>query len=264
VTHSRPVILQAASRRQATRGRGTAILAALKVANYNDEPDISPGQDVQLGPGGLPLALLNIILAAEGRSFFWVAMTMGMDTTRFFYDMLPVTAESAPGTIMSKGEYTTLPATNWTIRSDGNVHIPRGATMQKFRPGTPGHRKVNVSFPGGTVPYQAVCSPKRLVKDRYEFWRKQQLSTRTANEMEQLPTKIWVKFLPLGIRNWKDHKGFNKSQTPLVSGLILVTDKSTKKSSPLARWANCGRYGAYSYLSYKLDWKQGILVGNCY
>ena len=66
---SRTEILVASSYRASTRRRAEAIMAALKIS-YRPEL-ISPAASEGLGPGGLPVSLLNLLFDLEGRSFLY-------------------------------------------------------------------------------------------------------------------------------------------------------------------------------------------------
>lgn len=55
--------------RASTSKRAEAIMAALKVS-YSSER-VLPAASEELGPGGRPISLLNLLLALEGLPFFY-------------------------------------------------------------------------------------------------------------------------------------------------------------------------------------------------
>ena len=254
---SRPAILLAAASRVATRRRGEAVLAAMKIADH----DGFLGKDSKLVPGGLPIALVNSVLDAEGRLMFNVLHEHG-DGEHFFADMLPTTADSCTQRLGIENFFG-LPAQGWRIADNGFLHIPQGAVMQKF--GIFSRSRVRISLQcsrEGESTHETIgMSAKYYIESRYEQWKKERVSA-VANIRGYLPDTIRVKFLPLAIhKTIKNAKNDKEFPDPSAVGLVLASAANSRKTGTSSIWYKCGDYVAYSYDAYKLDWKAGILIG---
>lgn len=250
LSSSRSAILLAAAKRVATGRRGEAVLAALKIADDSG----SLGEDCKLAPGGLPISLVNRVLQAEGRLFFDV-LHESYDGSEFFADMLPTTADSCTPR-SGIDSFVGLSAEGFQITDDAFVHIPTGSIMQKFRSFSLSRVRICLQClkQGEPVEETSEMSAKRFVKSRYKLWRGHQ---RAMN----LPTEIRVKFLPLAVGREKPKGKSDDEELPSSIGLILASDSKSRKSDDSVVWYQCGNYVAYSYKTYKLDWKTGIRVG---
>ena len=251
---SRPAILLAAAKRVATRRRGEAVLAAMKIA---DNENVL-GEDSNLLPGGLPIGLVNKVLEAEGRIIFDAnhENDEGLD---FFADILPTTADSCTER-SGMGDFIGLPAKDWQIRDLGFLHIPEGSIMQKFSKF--GLSRVRISLQCFTrkEPTEETISmhAKGYVQARYKSWRALHGATRMN---DKFPEAIRIKFLPLAVRRAMPRAPHDE-EFPASFGLILASSFDSRKTDVSSIWYKCGDFVAYSYKTYKLNWKYGILIGS--
>ena len=242
---SRTGILLASAKRVATARRGEAVLAALKIADDGE----SLGEDCNLAPGGLPIKLVNVVLQAEGRTFF-DALHERHDGDEFFANVLPSAADTATPR-PAKERFHNLPADGFYIADDAVVHLPPGATMQKFRFFSISRIRISLrcAKEGEHVKETTEFSAKRFIKAKYKLWRKEHVSGK-------VPKEIRIKFLPLAVGKEKLTK-WEKQEFPSSFGLILASDKNRVGEE---MWYNCGEYVAYSYKTYELK-SAGIKIG---
>ena len=247
---SRPLLLHAASQRQATGSRGEAILAAMKIAYTQSLAD-----DSTLAPGNLPVSLVNEVIRLEGRMVFNVvhAPRYRMFGDRFFSDILPTTALFGTDAVTELG-IRTIPEYNWFIEADGSLHISSGSILQKF-PSAENQEILVVLHiapsPGaGRCVYAGVqeSDTKSYVESQYQVWLEQyNISVHDC----QFPRAIQVEFLPIGVR----------SEKLKVFGIILARDSSCGVEKRFGRWYKCGIYVAESLEAYMLENGDEMIVG---
>lgn len=228
LTADRSDILAAATKRESTKRRGAAIIAAMKIAPFegalgSDEKSPLPSQ--------LPIALLNKVLEAEGRALFHhfhsrdnYIVRQGKPPLKlklqFFSHLTPQASDDSVRTIFSDfGEYSYIPCPGWFARQDGTLHLPSGSELQVFDSGT---RKVELIIHGATTNMKVsggdMTGALRGVSKSYAKWLRMLQWTESLSraygppemymapsydhvqeEHEDLPAEIEVRFLPLAL-----------------------------------------------------------------
>ena len=241
---SRPLILFAAAKRVATENRGIAILAAMKISNY----DGVFGDERGLAPGALPINLVNKVIQAEGRIVFdslHYPTSVNVEK-RFFSDVIPTTAAWIPSESYKKS-FQVLPAENWNLDNDGALHISPGSVMQRFCPRdhTMAYVVLNSSKSSGQIKANSL---RKFVANEYRVWRNDVQST--SGSMSRFPHDIRILFLPLA---------FGDTDDPLmVTGIVLAANSKACKHQ-LLTWYKCGTYMAETLTLYTL--RHEIVVG---
>ena len=201
------------------------MLAAMKIARRGTEFD----DDIGHVSGGLPVALVNVVLATEGRVMFLV-VHHDLDTFFFFSNILPTKgSESLQASPFETRRLTSLPVKGWSVADDGSVHIPYGSIMQKFYK----NDKVTIGLPFLTdLAAMDVISTKAYINSSYKTWL-----ALTKPEGDGFPSTIRVKFLPIGIstiENSEIIKSLQKEKSRNAYGIILATGDDKKSSTSAA------------------------------
>ena len=214
---SRAGILLAGASRQATKRRGLAVLAALKVGY-----DPAYEDDVGLEPGKLPIALIQTLLNIEGRM-----VLSCMHGREPLSGILPTTADACHH--IDRDDFESLPSQSstilWKLIPGGSLVIPKGSLAQKFKSGR------SVLWPNGA---SRIDVPMKYAKKAI----KQYLGDH----------QIHVKFLPVALRkNMSEALAFEHMVFENAQGVILVTTKSKPPKGQDIIWQKFGMYNADSF-----------------
>jgi hypothetical protein len=240
VLASRSMVLVAASRRQATRRRGIAILAALKVAySVEFENDAPP----EIGTLSLPIPLLNSVLHSDG--------TVILDAQHDCLPsgILPTTANRSLEEPSIRQEFLSFPTEQWHLEKDGVLHIPKGAVVQKMD-GTDSLDKISI-LANGAQSRERVTGPLRLISIVIEmaFGRGYRVMfVPLAMRLNPLPIKAEFGYAPMSN----------------IRGVIIAAPRLALDENEFdIYWRKIGMYWSETgkFLG-QLDAPEGIFVGN--
>jgi hypothetical protein len=242
---TRPALLLAAASRVATENRGEAILAALKITSFEGMFDKHV-----LGPGDLPIALLNKVIQSESRAILDTMHEPVIDEAGnikwFFSDILPTTAAFVPE-ITERQNFIYIVNEEWHLDDDGFLHLCPGSIMQSLNT-TESETTVVIYlniFPANYVAKENNASA--WVTEVYEAWRKR---IHVSPEiMKHFPASVRTAFLPFAVR-----------LNPQVesAGIILVSNSDVATGNNNT-WYKCGRYQTISNEFYRLE--EEIVIG---
>ncbi|CAH0021699.1 unnamed protein product [Clonostachys rhizophaga] len=237
LTADRTDILIAATKRTATKRRGEAVLAALKVAS-----DDGPFDENGLTASGLPPSLLRRIFLAEGSRLFMYATDAVPG--RFFSDMVGGSGNQRPRDIL-EGSVEFVSTATWSIGDDMGVGIPHPAKVLVTAEKVVLHLCVGICSPPMTMgeairftyaAHRKWTQRKRLSQQIQQVWRSMAACCHSVRSSDSgnfiFPPMLDLKFLHLG----EDKTGSSSF------GIILATTIPPLTSGEL--WYKCGTYRA--------------------
>ena len=207
VSTSRLNILLAGTQRQTSDPcRGVAILAALKVGFKSEFAADSAAT------GGMPVPLLNELMAHEGTALFDCEHSLRHPNESALTGMLPTTADLIGGF-----PTRSLPCTGWHYWDSGELVIPEGTKMHRI---TSWNEDLSFKLQDlhVSLPENGLDAEQAIRDDLYKTW---------ALRIEQ------VKFLPTGVL---------EREPPVQRGVILVTKEHDAFDKKELKWHKAGIY----------------------
>lgn len=275
ISASRGAILVAGANRHSTKRRGEALLAALKI-----EYDHRYVTKDNLGPGALPIPLLQKLIELEGSKLLYASQAAKQVTEErnpesplhnpwnsgppeteecslLLSSVLPTTANFFNPGGLDLARYRPIDTNHWTILPDGSLHIPAGTAMHRPRCNDMG--VVSIFGNGYPMYFQRfrACCLKEIIRDK-------------GCVLMYLGEKCRVKFLPLFQADPSSSATLfdpansapqlTRLPLPTIVGLILVGRGSLKRSKSMTHWHKYGLYWASEYHPKPLEWNNGIKI----